>query len=349
MANKAQKAILLSIFAVATVLLIANTAQAQFWHVLPPLATEKSLNASFSQDEKQVFYLAKSEAGIANIYRIPIKGGAPVAVTTYTNAPIVRAFHFTNRPYVAYMQAKTKEGTDYHIYRVADDGKGGPLDLTPTEPGVENIIIGASYNGMYIYYTSNKENRGKIDVYRYDTQQFVSELVFPNDKDYQVLAWTRDHMKLLVLDPGPGSISLFDVVTTQRQKLADPYAGGKFDWAVLDPSGHSLFVLETISGSTTEKQLDIASTVWKTLGTVDLKSLDYSPNGKFLLSSDGHKTSVKEIATQTELGLPNEAEHIAIAPKETLVLYTTTDAAGAMSLHLYDITKKTTLDLVTVK
>src|SRR5688572_18889350 len=137
-----------------SVLLFTTPASAQFWQTLQPIEGEGPICACFSQDEKNIYFVSK-DSGVANVFKVPIKGGAPTQVTKFVDAPVVRALHIVNRPMIVYMRAASPGTTDYHLYRIADDGSGEPLDVTPTEPGVQNEIIGASYNGRYVYYRSN--------------------------------------------------------------------------------------------------------------------------------------------------------------------------------------------------
>lgn len=190
-------------------------AAAQFWAAMPTIGPNSGYDISFSQDEKFVYYLS-AETGTSNIFRVPIKGGPAQQITKFTDAPVVRAMHMLGRGYVVFMKSKSASDSDYHIYRLLDDGSGEALDITPSGPGVRSTIIGASYNGQFIYYTENKENLAKLDCYRYDNNQNISQLDLPNDKDYQVMAWSRDHSNLLVKDPADQSVSL---LTSKRQSV----------------------------------------------------------------------------------------------------------------------------------
>jgi len=140
----------------------SSNVHAQFWHALSP-ATTSSLSAGFSQDEKQVFYTSKVN-GVENIFRVPIAdkynriivgpNNPPVQVTHFTDRGVRRMFHLLNMPQVVYSRA-TENGKDVHLYRIKDDGTE-EKDLTVAPEGVTCEIVGASYNGRYVYYTQNK-------------------------------------------------------------------------------------------------------------------------------------------------------------------------------------------------
>ena len=60
-------------------------------------------------------------------------------------------------------------------------------DLTPTGEGVRNEMLGSSFNGRFMYYAANKQNKAKIDYFGYDILQNLSETVFVNEKDADLL------------------------------------------------------------------------------------------------------------------------------------------------------------------
>jgi len=57
---------------------------------------------------------------------------------------------------------------------------------------------------------------------------------------------------------------------------------------------------------------------------------------------------VREVASGTDVSLPTGAQPVAIAPKETLLLYTMPAGANASKLFLYDIGKKASFELTTI-
>ena len=332
----------------------SNSSRAQFWHTLPSLKDGTGMNVCFSNDEKKVFYLSK-EGGVPNIWCmtvadkygriIAVPANPPVQVTKFTDRGVARFLHLLNKDEVLYMRM-AENGKDYHIYRLKDDGTGTPQDLTPGAEGVTSEIIGASYNGRYVYYTNNKVNHDKLDTYRYDCNQYVTDLVFPNDKDFRTLAWSRDHGSLLVEEPATGSLMLFNIESTERTPLVKP-ANGRYQEALMDPSNHELIVLEKNGTETTERSMDIASKTWKDVAKGDFTSIDFSTNGKYQIVEEGKKWSVKEAATGTTVSLPDGAQPLSIAPKETMLVYGLPQA-DAEELYLYDISKKSSVKLTTI-
>ncbi|MDP4200554.1 MAG: hypothetical protein Q8922_08040 [Bacteroidota bacterium] len=317
--------IIFALFALYSII-TDSSAHAQFWHALPAIdsSTRNGIgnvgDATFSNDEKRVFYLSGGNVFslvIADKYsRITATPGmTPTQVTKFTDRPIVRFVHLTNRPEIIFMRLG-ENGKDYHIYKQKDDGSDQPQDLS----GDANAeIIGLSYNGRYVYYTANKVHKDKVDCYRYDTQQYTSDLILPNDRNWRVLSWTRDQKKILIARPNPGAaLMLYDIESTERTRLGDPGNTGSFMGALLDPAGN----------------LVMSASAWT----------DYSPNGKYQIFDDGDKWRVHDIATNTDLSLPAAARPLAIAPKETMLVY-----SDGGKIYLYEMVKKATVELAAVK
>ncbi len=322
--------------------LLVIPAYAQFWHTLPAIFTSSTAEACFSDDGKKVFYL-DLDHGVGNVWSMIIMdkyGGIiagpknpPVQITKFSDRGIVRFFHVLNRPEIVFMRA-AENGKDFHIYRMKDDGSDQPQDLTPGGDGITNVMIGGSNNGRYIYYSSNAVHHDKMDVYRYDTQQFTSDLIFPNDKDYEVLAWTRDQKKLLIGDSLAHALLYYDIETTDRIPLA--MANGKITDVDYEPAG--VKEIEFAQSST------ISSNDSYRAAKEAIMSVDYSPNGKYKIVHDGAKWMVSDMATNTALPLPEGVRPIVVAPKETLLVY-----LSDSKLNLYDISKNKSTELTALK
>ena len=335
----------------------ASPTYAQLWHALPAISlTHDNPQAQFSNDDKKVFFLNGS-GGVENIWSAVIAdkwGGIvagpknpPVQVTKFTDHGVIRFFHLLGSPDILYMRA-AENGKDYHIYRISDNGTGTPQDLTPGPEGVTNIIIGASYNGRYIYYTSNKINRDKTDVYQYDTQQNISQNVFPNDKDYVTLAWTRDQTKLLMQRPSTGQLSLYDMETTERDPISLPNSDSVLE-ATFDPISQDILLLMTQANSTVEYGRPFAGGNWKQVPENGADWIDFSPGAKYEIVRYGNAWQVRDRATVAALPLPQGSIPLAFNSKETMLLYATPATNGASPLYLYDISKKSSTLLASVQ
>jgi hypothetical protein len=200
-------------------LLAPAVSNAQYWRALPPLSAATSQILSFSNDEKYVIYLS-NENGVGNIYRVPVKGGAPEPITNFTEGKVLRPITTVGKNWVIFMRPNAGDA-DYHLYMVSQNGKIPFREITPTKPGVSNVIIGESYTGRYVYYTSNQTSADKHDVYRYDVWQNISELVFANPKDFKPVSWNKEQTKVTLRDPSSSKMTAYDINTTEMSDNTD--------------------------------------------------------------------------------------------------------------------------------
>lgn len=312
---------------------------------MPPASADAKASASFGSDERKVFFLSGGNIWsvvVADKYNRIIAGpnNPAVQITKFTARPLVRFFHLATHSHLIFVRL-AEDGKNYHLYKLFDDGSGVPQDLTPGDATIE--MLGASYDGRYIYYSSNKVHKDKIDVYRYDAQQYISEMVFPNDRDFRVLAWSRDHGRLLLEDPTSGQLMLYDIISTERKPLVKPQSG-RYVHALMDPQNHQLVVIERIGSENVERETSIGSDVWKDVAKGEITWVDFSANGKYVIVEEAGKWAVREIGGG-ELPLPAGAKPLAIAPKETMLVYL--DASG--KLMLFDIAKKASIELPAAK
>ena len=288
-------------------LLAPAISNAQYWRALPALSPETSQILSFSNDEKFVIYAA-TENGVSNIYRIAVKGGTPEAITNYTDGKVIRPISTVGKNWVVYMRPTAGE-SDFHLFRVSQDGKIAAQDVTPTKPGVNNVIVGASYNGRYVYYTSNQTSADKHDVYRYDVWQNISELVFANPKDFQPVSWNKEQTKVALHEPATGKLSSYDINTTEIAEV----------------------------NSLTE------------FASNDVTLPERSINGRFGILRSKEGVSVTDNNSKEALAFEAAPSTVGIAPKETQIAYTVAQRDGSTKLFLYDVTKKTSTMLAVFK
>ncbi len=331
---------------------VSRIAKAQYWGVQAVSTENTSLNAFFSNDDKRVMYLTTSAAGFSNIYAYDLKSAISLQITNATDASIVKFYQVPNKPLLIYMKATAANPTDYHLYKIISTPGGTPEDLTPTKEGVTNKMLGASYNGKYVYYSSNKSNLSKTDYYRYDIAQNISELVFANDKNYELLSWTKDQNLVLLKEPTTSKMFLSNVQTTERETFETPPSGMNILSAMWAPNGKQFYLLATVGA---ESHWYIANTTSATSISSErethdgvINSLNPSIGGKFIFIK---KDAVLHITDGTGnadiLSSPDLLDAICNG-KETMILLTVKTVDGK-KLQIYDVAKKTTTDVVIVK
>jgi hypothetical protein len=181
-----------------------------------------------------------------------------------------------------------------------------PVDFTPKDGTSSKKILGMAYNGRYVYYLADKGPGTHTDTYRYDCTQYITELAFANDKDFETVAWNRSQTNLLLRDPKADQFYSYSIETTDKQKVAES-----------DKEFHGA---GKVNISTSEKYIHYPE----------------------------EKEKIVEAPTMTQLPLPAGAFDLIISPKETAVLYVNMDG-NTMKLYLYDIGKKTSKELTTIK
>lgn len=338
--------------AVALTIVFNTQGRAQFWHTLPSLDQDHSINVAYSNDDKRIFYLGTNDGGVRNIYAIDVKAQAVSPITNFEDAPVVRMLPVPGKPKIVFMRASKDHPTDFHLYLIDNKGVDAPQDLTPTKEGVSNIIVGAQYNGRYIYYSSNKTNQAKTDYYRYDVAQNISELVFANDKQYILQAWSRDQKHVLMMDAAASRLFISDVETTERYPLYQCAQGHTIIAGMWTPDNKQLLVLEHDGATNALMVMDMTtpesvSPTPKTLDTGAITSLAASINGRCFMQRKDGVLAINDYQAQNVMLLPNAVDAMTNA-RETMMLQVQHGPEG-MKLRIYDLNKKTAGEPIIIK
>lgn len=329
-----------------SVLLISRSAVAQYWQSLPPSNVGSQLSTYFSQDDKKVLYIASNAAGVKNVMSYELKGAVTSEITKY-DTPVLRMIQVLSRANLILMRAS--ESGDIHLYRVKNDGSE-ELDITPAAKGINHELLGSSYNGKYIYYSRIGK---KTDYFRYDASQNISELILPNDKDFSLLGWSRDQQRILLQDPKTSEVLIYTIETTERNQLYYPVSGKKVVSSCFSADSKKLFVLESADGRTELRSVSMStpSTLGEEVKPIDVESpisFSLSTNGKYIIIYQQGMVTIKDASTYADVCTSTDVSNVVVNPKESLLLMTKV-SAGSTVIQLYDIAKKTTTDLVTIK
>ncbi len=291
------------VFSFFLLFVFANSVHAQYWSVWQK---KHNITLGLSSDEKWAFFIQKNDAGIDNIYKVELKTNAVTPVTNFTERPVLSGIVlFGKSPAVVYSRAASTKGDDVHLYRINVLTTDPPVDFTPKDCSSSKKILGMADNGRYVYYLSDRGAGSKIDTYRYDATQYITELALANDKDYWTLAWSHDQTQLLLLDLAKQTLYRYSIESTDKQ--------------VTDTN-------------------DVAFKGFKLSNKGNL-----SLNQKYV-HIPRHDERIIELATNTQLPLPEDAYDLIIGPKEASVLF-----ANDRKLYLYDIAKKTSKEISNIK
>lgn len=327
-------------------LLACTSVHAQYWQTLPSSSEDKGVSAYFSQDDKKIFYIAPNANGVKNVMSYELKGAVTSEVTKY-ETPVLRVIPVLSRANIIIMKAS--ESGNIHLYRIKNDGSE-ELDITTSKAGISYELLGTSYNGKYVYYSAKGT---KTDYYRYDASQNISEVILPNDKDFKLLAWSRDQQRILLQEPKTSEVLIYTIETTERNQLYMPISGKKVASVCFSGDNKQLFVLETGDGKTELRSVNMSSpsTIGEQVKPVDdilPTRFDVSTNGKFIFVYKQGLMVVKDAATFADVLSASDITEVIANPKETFLLLTK-ESSGIKTIQLYDIAKKTTADIVTIK
>ena len=291
-----------------------HSANAQYWSVWQKT---HNITLGLSSDEKWAFFIQKNETGVDNIYKVELKTNAVTPVTNFTERPVLSGIVLFGKPAVVYARdAGTGDlfggAPRVHLYRINITTTDPPVDFTPKDGSSSKKILGMADNGRYVYYLSDRGPGSKTDTYRYDAAQYITELALANDKDYWTLAWSHDQTQLLLMDPKTQTLYKYSIESTDKQ--------------ITDTN-------------------DIAFKGYKLSNKGNL-----SLNQKYIHypihREQGER--VIELTTNNELPLPEGAYDLIIGPKEASVLFVNMEGK-VNKLYFYDIAKKTSKELTTIK
>jgi len=286
-----------------------HSASAQYWSVWQKT---HNITLGLSSDEKWAFFIQGNEAGIANIYKVELKTNVVTPVTNFTERPVLSGIIlFGKSPAVVYSRAASAKGDDIHLYRVNVLTTDPPIDFTPKDGSSSKKILGMADNGRYVYYLSDRGAGTKTDTYRYDAAQYITELALANDKDYETLSWSHDQTQLLLKDPKNQTLYRYSIESTDKQVT------------------------------------DSTDIVFKGYFASNKNKSNLSLNQKYI-HVPVHGEKIFEVATNTQLPFPEGAYDLIIGPKEGSVLYANM-VDKSNKLYLYDIAKKTSKELTTIK
>jgi dipeptidyl aminopeptidase/acylaminoacyl peptidase len=131
---------------------------------------------AFSPDGRSLL-ISSDQSGVYNAYRLPLDGGAPVAVTSSTDNATFAISFFPNDERV--LVTSDRGGNELnHLYVRLGDGR--LHDLTPGER-LKAQFLGWSGDGRTFFVSTNERNPQMFDVYAYDAASYERRIVFQNE------------------------------------------------------------------------------------------------------------------------------------------------------------------------
>ena len=158
----------------------------------------------FSEDEKKLL-MSSDESGIFNVYEINIADGSKKQITKSTNDSFFAVDYVPGTGEILY--SADKGGNEIsHIYLLGEDKKA--KDLTPGE-NEKAMFGGWSDDKKSMIYLSNVRNPQYFDVYKMDIGTWEPQMIYQNDKGFQLEGISHDENLLMLSQP----------ITTSENKL----------------------------------------------------------------------------------------------------------------------------------
>lgn len=183
----------LALFSFAT-LLVAVTPTSAKEEAPPPRYTIDQLMAadsfgrlSLSPDNRKLL-TTSNRTGIANLFVVPVAGGAPTQLTFSTRETIGAIGYFPTDERILY--SSDQGGNELaHIYVRELDGR--VRDVTPGDKHVARFVDWAQ-DGKSFYVQTNERDPRYFDLYEISASDYAKKLIFTNDKGYQIRAVSAD-------------------------------------------------------------------------------------------------------------------------------------------------------------
>ncbi|MDP9267855.1 MAG: S9 family peptidase [Acidobacteriota bacterium] len=312
---------------------------------------ERITGASFSADDKRVTF-SSNRTGIFNVLSAPIAGGKPEQLTSSATESVYVVSDFPNDSRLLYSHDQGGNENS-HIYLRTADGK--ERDLTPGEKNKAEFT-GWSEDGKAFYYTSNQRDPKFFDLYRMDASALTPELVFQNEKGFDIANVSADGkwVALNKTDTEANSdIWLYSVAMKELKLLTQHEGDIVFEATAFDPRTGYLYFLSDEGGEfrhlgrfnvATGKREMVQKAGW------DIQFAYFSRHGKYRvvgINEDGATKIHIYDAKGRELALPKfpqgEIRGVTPSPSEKQMAFYFVGDTSPANLYVYDFgTKKLT-------
>lgn len=301
--------------------------------------------ALFSRDEKRVLFTGEL-AGVLNVFTFNIETGASTPLTKAKTPAYPISFVLDDRN-VMYRSSPQGESAE-HLFRL---GAGGTVtDLTPW-PGAESVFYSWAADRSSFYFGSNKDDRRFLYVYRMDiTDKSYSTVLQTQDMRFAASSRTGRNLALWkYISADKSELYLYDFETKTLDKVA-PETGNAVSVPQFFDAGQDLLFYLTNEGSRVlslvkyDVQKKLRSPAY-TAGQQIVFSRQ-SSNQRYVVigvrQGDRLISRLFDTAGSSWIEIPISQPGLIldISPSGRYMLYTTSGAARASDLQLYDLETK---------
>ena len=148
-----------------------------------------------SSDDKKML-VTSNESGIYNIYEIDIASGQKQAITNSAKESMFANGYVPGTTNIIY-NADQGGNEISHLYLRTTSG-----DVKDLTPGKEEKtqFWGWSKDDKFLYYISNKRDPRFFDLYKMDTAKWMSQLMYKNEKGFDVSAISSNERYLVLVE-----------------------------------------------------------------------------------------------------------------------------------------------------
>ncbi|HRX66462.1 MAG TPA: S9 family peptidase, partial [Mesotoga sp.] len=204
---------------------------------------ENETIASFaaSPDYKRILY-SSDKTGNYNIFELDKEKGEHRQITSLSENALVSHVYEDG----SFIFAMDKGGDElHHLYLGTEEEI---KDLTPFEKTKSGFHVSV---GNRVYYYSNKIDRSRFDLYRFDKADLASELVFENKDLYELGPISHDERFLALQKPDTANNSnvyLHDLLSGETTLLSPHEGEANFKPLFFSRDSMKLYYLSDIEG-----------------------------------------------------------------------------------------------------
>ena len=193
------------------------------------MSNNRSSGGYFSKDANKLIY-SSDKSGIFNIYEVDLKTNEEIQLTdSKEESFFVRGYSPTTGEVIYSADKGGNENS--HIYIIRD---GKSIDLTPGK-NTKASFFGWTKDELEMYVISNSRDPRFFDLYKINIMTLSSEMVFKNDRGYNINSISNNDNYLVLslnISRSEQKLFLFDFKRTQQIEISNQvanFSGQNFD------------------------------------------------------------------------------------------------------------------------
>ena len=193
------------------------------------MSNNRSSGGYFSKDANKLIY-SSDKSGIFNIYEVDLKTNEEIQLTDSKEESFFARGYSPTTGEVIY-SADKGGNENSHIYIIRD---GKSIDLTPGK-NTKASFFGWTKDELEMYVISNSRDPRFFDLYKINIETLSSEMVFKNDRGYNINSISNNDNYLVLslnISRSEQKLFLFDVKSTQQIEISNQvanFSGQNFD------------------------------------------------------------------------------------------------------------------------